>query len=184
MEGARRPPWLLRLTTVGCLLAVLVAAEYAVLSAEWFSLADPSGSASLLPFDPAFGFVLVLLASLVAVAWAAERDSLEVLPGSLLGAGLVLLVLSWLTAVGFQETGSAVAATRPQFSLFSSYFWFDGVRTPAIELATASTQVYVRSLPLAAGHLLVACGLWFETWTDENLTALAVAVESYRGTRT
>lgn len=181
MENERRPPWHLRLATVGCLLAVLVAAEYAVLSAFWYSLANPSGSVSLLPFHPVLGFSLVLFANVVAVAWAAERGSLQVLPGSLLGAGLVVLLLSWLTAVGFHETGGAAAATRPQLDLFSSYFWFDGFRTPAIELSNDSTTVYLQSLPLAAGHLLLTCGLWFESWTDEKVTALALTVESYRG---
>ncbi len=179
MDSARRPPLLLRLTTVGCFLGVLAAAEYAVLSAFWYSLADPSGSASLLVVPPVLGFVLVLLASLVAVAWAAERGLLQNVPGSLLGAGLVLLFFSWATATGFHETAGQTPVTQPQLDLFSSYFWFDGIPTPAIELSTDSTQVYLRSLPLAAGHLLLAGGLYLESWSDGHLATLASAVDAY-----
>jgi len=183
MERVGRPSRLLRLTKVGCLLAVLVAAEYAVLRAYWYhSLRSASENGPLLPIPPVVGFSGLLLVGIVAVAWAAERGPLGDRAGSLLGAGLVLLLFAWIAAPGFVETAGQAQATGPRLDLFSWHYsmWVEG-RTPSVELHGAGAEVHVPSLPLAGGHLLLAGGLWFESWTDEKVTALALTVESYRG---
>lgn len=168
---------LLRLTAVCCILAVILSAQYTVLSAYWYSLHFPNGSGPvLLSVNPLLAWSALLVGGIIGIIWWAERDERRELPASFSGAGLLLVLFATVTVIGTYETAGQSGDSRPQLILTSSYWWVVGLRMPAIELSNGQCAAYLNSILLGGGYLLFTIGLWLNPGMDTRITELVTHV--------
>jgi hypothetical protein len=179
-----RQPFSLRVTAIGCLLTILLAVQFAVLYFVMylFQLVTYRDLAPSLPWVLHLGFPTVLVLSALWIAVRARRRDTSGDTAGLLGGGLVVLALSSVTANGGCEVSSGgLLASAPTVAWDWHWYWivFD-LEMPAIGLQSASgnCDMLVGTVPLFAGYVLLATGLWLDDGLDRGIEWLLSAVPS------
>lgn len=156
---------LLRATAIGCLLFLLLVAQFAMLYLflYLFQLAMFRGLDGVVPWVVQGGFTGLLVGGAIA---AIRREKPA---GLLLGAGLLLLAAAPFTAFG---GGCEVTANTNTFRPLPHFVW-RGVGI-GFETPNEACSTYLNGILLGVGYVLIARGLWVGTLPDVALHRLPI----------
>ncbi|MFD1589304.1 hypothetical protein ACFR9U_20190 [Halorientalis brevis] len=167
----------LRLTMVCCALSVLAAAQYALLSASWYSLHFIDGTGPALPVEPLYLAIVVVIAAIGAVGVGALYLPNWTVPATLLGLGLGFVLFSLFTWGGYCLTAGQALSQEPTIE-FSSKRVHGSISTLAVVLSGDRCGAFFALPPVIAGYLLIGLGLWLDPWTDMTLANVVSAINT------